>query len=310
MAHTPDTPVLLDTDIGNDIDDALALAYLLRQPRCELLGVTTVSGDVRQRAAMCKAVCEAEGRGDVPIHPGAVGPMLHGPGQPAVPQYAAIADRGNPFEDAEPTAVEFLRRTIRERPGEVTLLTIGPLTNAALLFQIDPEIPSLLKQLVMMCGVFTGKTARRHASHGNNGGREWNALVDPVATAITYHARPPRHISCGLDVTTHCQLDGRQSIDRFRTAGGGLGIVADFAEIWVSHHNGPITFHDPLAAACLFEPDLCAYEDGQVTVEAMSPNLFGLTAWDTRPDDKPHRIAITVRAERFFEHYFGVIGRG
>ncbi len=86
-------PIILDTDIGSDIDDAVALAYLLRNPRCELAGVTTVTGDVAQRAACAQVLCDAVGRGDVPIHCGARNVMVMGPGQPACPQYAAIADR-------------------------------------------------------------------------------------------------------------------------------------------------------------------------------------------------------------------------
>src|SRR5215210_7957291 len=84
-------PVLLDTDVGTNVDDALALLYLLRQPRCELLGVTTVSGDVRRRAACAAAMCRGAGRDDVPIHCGAPGPLLTGPGQMAVPLYEAVA---------------------------------------------------------------------------------------------------------------------------------------------------------------------------------------------------------------------------
>ena len=64
-------PVLFDTDIGTNVDDALALAYLLKQPRCNLLGVTTVSGPVERRAACAAAVCRAAGRADVPIRCGA-----------------------------------------------------------------------------------------------------------------------------------------------------------------------------------------------------------------------------------------------
>src|SRR5437016_2499354 len=135
-------PLVLDTDIGSDIDDAVALAYLLRQPRCELLGVTTVTGNVAQRAALCDVICRAAARDDVPIHTGAPEVLLFGPGQPQVPQYEAIAGRPHRTEFPPNTAVEFLRRTIRERPGQVTLLTIGPLTNVALLFATDPEAAS------------------------------------------------------------------------------------------------------------------------------------------------------------------------
>src|ERR1700709_1866096 len=81
------TAVLLDTDIGSDIDDAVALAYLLRQPRCDLVGITTVTGDVAKRAALAQITCEAAGGTDVPIHCGASTPLLWGPGQPEVPHY-------------------------------------------------------------------------------------------------------------------------------------------------------------------------------------------------------------------------------
>src|SRR3990172_8925537 len=83
-------PVLLDTDIGSDIDDAVCLAYLLRQQRCELLGVTTVSGDTRARAALASAVCHAAGRPEVPVHAGVAEGLLLGTIQPHVPQAAVL----------------------------------------------------------------------------------------------------------------------------------------------------------------------------------------------------------------------------
>src|SRR5947209_16029888 len=119
MAET--IPVLLDTDIGSDIDDAVCLAYLLRQPRCELLGITTVTGEVAQRAALCEVICRAAGRAGIPIHAGASSVLLFGPGQPRVPQYEAIRERPH-RRDYEPgAAIEFLRQTIRARPGEVKI---------------------------------------------------------------------------------------------------------------------------------------------------------------------------------------------
>src|SRR3954464_14894050 len=144
----PPTPLLLDTDVGTNIDDSLALAYLLRHPRCDLLGVTTVSGDVARRAACAEVLCREAGRDDVPIHCGAPGPLLIGPGQSAVPLYPAISHRPHRADRAVGPAVEFMRPLVRERPGEVTLLSIGPLTNVAVLFAVDPEIPRLLKSIV------------------------------------------------------------------------------------------------------------------------------------------------------------------
>src|SRR5260221_12453073 len=86
-------PVILDTDIGSDIDDAVALAYLLKQPRCELLGITTVTGEPDKRASLADAVCRAAERHDVPIHVGAEPPLLVAPRQPKAPQTEALTDR-------------------------------------------------------------------------------------------------------------------------------------------------------------------------------------------------------------------------
>lgn len=121
-------PVLFDTDIGSDFDDALALAYLLRHPRCELSGITTVTGEVAKRAALVQVLCETAGRSDIPIHRGASSP-LGGPGQPHVPRYDSVRDLPLRLDWPENTAVAFLRDSILSRPGELTLLSIGPLTS-------------------------------------------------------------------------------------------------------------------------------------------------------------------------------------
>jgi len=294
-------PVILDTDIGSDIDDAVCLAYLLKQPACDLLGVTTATGDTSQRAALAQLLCEVAGRDDVPVHAGASGPLLIGSGQPHVPQYEAIRHRAHRIDFPPNSALGFLRETIRSRSGEVTLLAIGPMTNLGLLFAADPEIPSLLKELVLMCGVFTSGNG-----HGP-GAREWNALCDPVATAITYRARPPRFTSIGLEVTTQCVLEADECRRRFREAGGPLGLVADMAEVWFRGGARHITFHDPLAGTVIFEPGLCEYTDGTVSVETTSSALAGMTVFSTHGESKPHRIAVRVDPDRFFEHYFGVV---
>jgi len=288
--------VLLDTDIGSDIDDALALAYLLRQPRCELLGVTTVTGEPHLRAEMASAMCRHVGRGEVPVLAGCPEAMLIPMRQREAPQARALGqrDRRRDFEPSE--AVEFLRRTIRAHPGEVTLLAVGPMTNVGVLFACDGEIPAMLHQLVLMCGRFF--TAM---------GGEWNAIGDPHATAIVYGAgcqgRPPRHVSFGLDVTTRCVLPARTCRERFTAR--VLEPVRDFAEVWFQRADR-ITFHDPLAAACIFQPDLCTYRQGQVRVSLAEPTM-GWTVFSDRGEDAPHAVAAEVNAEAFFEHYFDVV---
>ena len=291
------TPLILDTDIGTDIDDALALAYLLSQPRCELLGVTTVSGQAPLRAEMASAMCHHVGRTDIPIHSGAEQALLTDIVQKVAPQAEALGNRPRQRNFKPNTAVDFLRSTIRSRPHEITLLAIGPMTNIGLLFAMDPEIPSLLKSVVFMCGQF------RDVMRG-----EWNAFNDPYATAIAYcnglQTKPPQHLSFGLDVTMQCGMpreEGRKTL-----TAKVLEPVRDFAEIWYQHCNH-IIWHDPLAAASIFEPEICTYRTGRVRISLHDPTL-GWTVFD-EPREIPHThtIADGVNAKRFFEHYFEIV---
>ncbi|HUS92659.1 MAG TPA: nucleoside hydrolase [Phycisphaerae bacterium] len=291
--------VLFDTDLGSDIDDAVALAYLLSQPRCELLGVTTATGEPHRRAEMASAVCRNAGRDDVPIHAGCPEAMLIRMRQDTAPQARALGEWACRRDFPPHTAVEFLRQTIRAHPGEVTLLAVGPLTNVGLLFATDPEAPGLLKRLVLMCGRFFTRM-----------GGEWNAIGDPHATAIVYGAghqsRPPRHVSFGLDVTTRCLLDADDCRRRFTAK--VLQPVRDFAEVWFQHRDR-ICFHDPLAAAGIFQPELCEYRTGKVTV-SLAPPTMGWTVFAENAEDvehAPHTVACEVNAEAFFEHYFDVV---
>ncbi len=285
--------ILLDTDIGSDIDDAIALAYLLAQPQCELLGITTVTGEPLKRAMMASAQCKLAGK-TIPIYPGAAEPLIIAQRQPQAPQAAKLDrwDHETNFPKGE--AVEFLRHTIRANPGEITLFAIGPLTNIALLFHSDPEIPSLLKELVLMCGVFAGVNWQHEPL-------EWNAILDPQATAIVYRAQPPRHRSVGLDVTTKVVMDREQVRQRFQTP--YLQPVLDFADVWFEQRP-EITFHDPLAATLIFDESICSYTTGEVTVELDDKARLGQTKWT--PGSGPHSVALEVDAAKFFDHYFSV----
>ena len=289
--------ILLDTDIGSDIDDAIALAYLLAQPQCELLGITTVTGEPVKRAMMASAQCKVAGK-TIPIYPGAAEPLLIAQRQPQAPQAAKLDRWEHETNFPKGEAVEFLRHTIRANPGEITLFAIGPLTNIALLFHSDPEIPSLLKELVLMCGVFGGVNWEKKPL-------EWNAILDPHATAIVYRAQPPLHRSVGLDVTTKVVMERDAVRQRFQTP--YLQPVLDFADVWFEQRP-EITFHDPLAAAIIFDESICTYETGQVTVELDDKELLGQTklATNSGVGNAPHSVALGVDAAKFFDHYFAV----
>ena len=291
--------VLLDTDIGSDIDDAICLSYLLCQPRCELVGVTTVSGRPRLRAALVEAVCRAAGRTDVAIHAGTEHAVVGATPQPEVPQ-AAVLDRfvhRGPEDFPPGTAVTFLRDAIDAAPGELTLLTIGPMTNAGLLFATYPEVAGRLAGLVVMGGAYS-------TSRWVGGGREWNTYCDPTAARIVYRTPVASHRSVGLNVSTRCVLDTRTSIERFRALGGPWDVVAAMTEVWGEQADS-VTFHDPLAAAVVFHPELCEWRRGRVSVELTSRRYRGATAFDPDPaTTAPHEVALDVDPAAFFAELF------
>lgn len=282
--------LLLDTDIGNDIDDAVCLAYLLAQPKAEILGITTVTGEADRRAMLVSAQCKVAGR-NIPIYAGVEKPLFIGIVQAHAPQADALARWAHETQFPTGEAVEFMRRTIRQYPGEITLLAIGPLTNVALLFSVDPEIPSLLKALVLMNGYFLGEQRTP----------ESNVKLDPHASAIVYRADVPVFRAIGLDVTTKVRMNAAEVRERFDT--NLLRPVLDYAEVWFTKRS-EITFHDPLAAATIFDEQICSFERGGVTVD-LGQNE-GRTNW--QPEIAKHEIATSVDVNRFFDHFFSAFG--
>ncbi len=287
-------PVIVDTDIGNDIDDAVCLAYLLAQPRCELLGITTVTTDPIARARLADVLCRNAGRSDVPIHPGAADPLV-GPARQQPPPQATVLGRWpHRASFPEPGAVDFLSRAIRARPGEVTLLTIGPLTNVGLLFEREPDLPPLLRSLVMMGGKYLA----------DPGTPEWNMHCDPRAALLAFAAPVPDLRAVGLDVTRRVRLPAAEFLRR--CAVPALRPVADMAASWFGTRTD-VVFNDPLAAATLFEPGLCDFAAGEIRVEVVDGPSAGRTGWRPgRPED-PHHVAVDVRPDAFLDHYFSVV---
>jgi inosine-uridine nucleoside N-ribohydrolase len=286
--------VILDTDIGTDIDDAIALTYLLAKPECELLGITTVTGEPEKRAMLASSLCKLAGK-DIPVFPGAPDPLIIEQQQKLAGQADSLSKWPHKTEFPKAEAVEFLRKTIRKYPGEITLLTIGPLTNIGLLFAIDPEIPSMLKSLVMMCGYF------EHKIEGWNK-LEWNAKGDYHASHIVYKANVPLHRSIGIDVTSQVVLSSAEFKDRF-----SLDIfkpLHDYAVHWY-HHSDRVTFHDPLAAAVIFDESICSFTKGDVSIEMNDKANLGLTHFKASLNGR-HAIAASVDKEKFFKEYFSV----
>lgn len=284
--------ILLDTDPGSDIDDAIAIAYLARHPDCELLGVTTVTGDVRKRAAIVEIVLDAFGGKNVPIAAGASDVLLYGPGQPEVPQFEFVADRSHHMDRPVDAGVALLREKIKEHAGEVTLLTIGPLTNIATLLLLDREIASSISHVVSMVGWFHFEPA------DTSKGSEWNAECDPLASAIFFNRCTCPLTVVPLDTTLQCTMTRADFQERF--AKSPHDVILKMATNWFKTTDRVI-FHDPLAAVVAFNPDVCTYRTGSVT----ATNDNGYT---TLSGGGAVRVADKVNVQAFFDEYFRVVG--
>lgn len=287
--------ILLDTDIGTDIDDAVCLAYLLSHPDCDLLGITTVTGQAGLRARLASVLCTRAGRDDIPIFPGLREP-LEVPLRQRIAEQAEVLPRW-PHRDDFPDggALEFLSDTIRAHPGEVTLVAIGPLTNVGALLREDPGVAGHLGGLVLMGGLF-GEPPAGHAPV------EWNIAGDPHAAQLVYEAGVALHRTVPIDVTHRVHM----TVPEFQAAFRGplFEPVQDMALVWFRWLAGT-TFHDPLAAATLFDPSLCRSERGRVTVSTVDDP--GTTRFSPDPGG-PHEVDVDVDARAFFRHFSEIVG--
>jgi purine nucleosidase len=281
--------VLLDTDIGSDIDDAICLSYLLLNPNCELVGVTTVTGEVDKRSMMAEYLIEKAGK-KVPVFSGCEIPLIGEQKQKICPQFEYLEKINYRKSYDKYEWLNFLRKTIRENKGEINLLTIGPLTNIGILFRFDPEIPSLLKGLYIMGGMFFGDKKV-----------EWNIGCDPYASYIVFSSNVKNVYVCGLDVTTKVTMNKEEVMREFSKY-NLLKEVLNFAEVWFIGRN-IITFHDPLSATVLFKKDICEFKKGKVIVEIENKEKIGITEFKEDVEGNVN-VAFKVNPDKFFSHFF------
>jgi inosine-uridine nucleoside N-ribohydrolase len=283
--------IILDTDIGTDIDDAVALAYLLKNEQCQLLGITTVTGEPEKRAMLADALCRVAGK-NIPIHAGHAAPVSNIPQRQTCASHAAALEQDKCRKQfPSDTAVDFLKNTIRANPGEIILLSIGPLTNVAKLFSQYPDIPELLKAHYMMGGAFSRDIEKS----------EWNILCDPLAAKEVFDLTTKPIRAFGLDVTMQVKMPAEQVRKKFQSV--ILSSIMDSAEIFFKEQKRDMIFHDPLAAIAIFKPDICEMQRGRVEVIDETGQMFGKTCW-TPAENGPHEIAVSVKSDEFFIEFF------
>ena len=297
------TKLLFDTDIGSDIDDAVALAFLLIQPSIDLLGVTTVTGEARKRAALASRLITIAGQA-VPIFPGFEAPREIATRQPIAQQAVKLSSAqliGTDRPHNPEAAIDFMANTIRANPFEVTLLAVGPFTNVARLFEKYPDISRLLKALVIMGGKYSDYPTPWGPS-------EWNGIIDPAATALMFAQAECPIRAFGLDITWQVSMDAEQVSRAFATH-PLLREVRRWSEVWFAERDA-LHFHDPLAAVSLIDPSVCTFKQGQVAVD-LSLGREGFTEFVAANPQKATagerplvEVAASVNADQFFDRYF------
>ena len=290
-------PVLLDTDLGTNIDDALCLSYLLGQSRCRLLGVTTVGSRSVRRADLARALCASWGRERVPVLAG-LEPPHSLPDRKDDPWQADSVEAPRSARPADAQeAVTFLAKTIREHAGEVTLITVGPLTNVARLLDDHPDACTNLRGVVSMCGVFGDPPP-------GYGPVETTVGLDPQAAARVLEEPLPRHRVLGLETTGAFELPAAEV--RQRLADSVPTLLRRLLAAWEERHPG-LRFHDPLATAALFVPELFTFRPACCTVELAPPSRRGRTAARLHGANLPHQLLHAVDYRRFARHLFDTI---
>jgi purine nucleosidase len=288
------TRLILDTDIGTDVDDCLALAVILGSPELQLEGVTCVYGDVLLRARMVRKLLSLAGRDDVPVLLGASLPLLRRrPVYWAGHEGVGLLEPGDETLTPSPEhAVDYLVRTIWEHPGQIHLLAIGPLTNVALAFAREPRLAERLAHLTIMGGAVRGPDtlALPYAEH--------NIRCDPEAAHVVLAAGAPTTL-VPLDVTTRVSID-RGGLERIRAAGAPFhAAVARQVALYPRFASHGATYlHDPLAAAAVARPDLVETASLHVDVEIEGQHAAGMTLCRTPGPDVPANahVALTVAA--------------
>lgn len=278
--------IILDTDIGDDIDDAYALALLMNQPNMKVLGVTTAFGPTRQRADLAAKLLKVMGHGDVPVYAGRPTDK-----KPTKQHDWAKGYAGKNLK-TEP-AVEFLRREIERAPGEITLCAIGPLTNLGDLLTRYPETKPKIKRIVIMGGAV-------YVGYGTNPKPEpeWNIKCDVAAARAVYESGVPL-VMAGLEVTAMMQLEKDH---RIRIASAGTPTTDALMALTYLWEQATPTLFDPVAVAYACGHRFSDEERKRVIVEET-----GLTRI---VDGTPNTTVLTKpRKDAFLDWYVGNFSR-
>lgn len=317
------TPLILDVDTG--IDDMLALLYVAGDAEAELVAVTCSAGNatLEDTQRNTRIVLELASRPDLEVAAGRPTPLVrpleitpetHGPrglgyADPADPSMR-LSSRFGP---------EVIVDAARRRPGEITLVTLGPLTNLAVALDLEPALPRLLRRWVLMGGAFRVEGNTTPFS-------EWNVHCDPEAASACFRAwtaairtdpTTARMTAMGLDVTETAVI-GPPELDALaaataakpalqRTLVDALRFYFEFHEQYDGFYGAHI--HDPFVAACALDPGLITtVEPASVDIDTSGGPEDGRTIADWTSTTPNADVVTEARADVFLERLLARVG--
>ena len=297
--------LIIDTDPGQD--DAVAILLALASPEINLLGITTVAGNVPLALTQLNArkICDLAGRTDMQVFAGLDRPLVrplvtaeHVHGRTGL-DGPVLPDPETPLQKQH--AVDYIIDTLRREPaGSVTLAPIGPLSNIAMAMQRAPDIIPRIRQIILMGGAYFEVGNITPAA-------EFNIYVDPHAAQIVFASGVPITMM-PLDVT-HKALTRTDRVAALRAIGNRTGVaVAEMLEFFerfdeakYGSDGGPL--HDPCTVAWMIAPDIFNGRPCNVEIETASPLTMGMTVVDWwQVSSRPHNALVIgdLDADRFF----------
>jgi len=282
--------VIIDTDIGDDIDDAFAVALALSSPELQILGITTTFGDTETRAKLLDRFLSEAGRPDIPVAAGAPTPPK---GTFTQRRYA---ESGHLAKPSHPDAVAFLLDQIRRNPSQITLLAIGPLMNVGAAIDKDPATFRKLKRVIIM----GGSIKRGYGDVGFGFGPptppepEWNILNDIPSAQKLFAAGVPLFVM-PLDAT-QLKLD---EVKRAFLFSQGTPLTDALTLLYHQWGQQTPTLFDPTTVAFLLNPALCPVQPIRIRVDDK-----GFTRPDPGPPNAPNppnaQVCLESNPDAFF----------
>ena len=303
--------IILDTDIGTDVDDVMAVALAALSPELKVEGITTVYGDVDLRSRMVVKVLKLLGREDIPVMAGSRDVLLRNR------EIWWLGHEGEGFLTPEDEnlrydsrhAVDFIIDTVMSNPGEITIVAIGPFTNLAIALAREPGIAQAVKKIIIM-----GGSARLGPNAAELEPSDHNLSRDPESAALLFRSGAPI-VMCGYDVTRQV-LIREPHIRRLEAGRDELSrAMGRMIRIWLKYWKRDFTaMNDPLCVALAFDPWLCDGPMMDVKVEYDHRHPTGHTIctlpetpW-TPPEERgikreppTTQVCLTVDSERFID---------